>query len=233
MPGFPAVVTLPAQSCCGLILPTCSPRSNRQTQPASMEFAHPLPDIVFQGPRLPDLSTGHPSLKGTRPARSLSLLPTPYPSRLPRPLRIPFAGPPQPWGHSGLAPSSLGGFSARPWAPACSWTPTLAPSLQLQGVPSEFWAGAGGLSILYPLQAPLLPPSAAGTGFLLSPGLAKPRPAQGPSPGPLRLWFCLVSVRLLPTSLPRGGLAILASPASPTLPGPLPAESHPHRTLHF
>ena len=106
----------------------------------------------------------------------------------------------------------------------------ITPSLPLQGVPSEFWAGAGGLSILCPLRAPLLLPSATGTGFLLSLGLAKPGPAQGPSPGPFRLWFCLVSVRLLPTSLPRGGLAILASPASPTLPGPLPAESHPHQT---
>ncbi|KAJ8779076.1 hypothetical protein J1605_012927 [Eschrichtius robustus] len=44
----------------------------------------------------------------------------------------------------------------------------------LQGVPSEFWAGAGDLSILYPLRAPLLLPSATGTGFLLSLGLAKP-----------------------------------------------------------
>ena len=40
MPGFPPVATPPAQWCCGLILPTCSPRSNRQTQ---VVLSPPLP----------------------------------------------------------------------------------------------------------------------------------------------------------------------------------------------
>lgn len=57
-------------------------------------------------------------------------------------------------------------------------------------------------------------------------------PLRFPSAGSCLFQACLISPRLLPTSSPGGGLAVLANVVSPSLSGPLPAECHPHPTAH-